>query len=78
MRPVQMRKEFDPYPLSFQAFITLGKEKFVDLGLGTHRMKCHVHAEFRYTTLVTRGDLRACIYPGRMIPILTLLHHLAV
>lgn len=31
-----------------QYYVYLGGQKFVDLGLGTHRVKCRVHNEFRY------------------------------
>ena len=31
-----------------QYYVMLGNDKFVDLGLGTHRVKCRVHPDFRY------------------------------
>ncbi|TRY85502.1 hypothetical protein DNTS_016006 [Danionella cerebrum] len=30
-----------------QYYVTLGGQKYVDLGLGTHRVKCRVHKDFR-------------------------------
>lgn len=39
------------YDLLNQAFISWVDEKFVDLGLGTHRLKCHVNKDFRYERL---------------------------
>lgn len=30
-----------------QSFVNLGGEKYVDLGLGTHRVKCRVDSKFR-------------------------------
>ena len=32
----------------FQYYVYLGGQRFVDLGLGTHRVKCRVHEKFRY------------------------------
>ena len=31
-----------------QEYVYLGRERFVDLGLGTQRVKCKVHREFRF------------------------------
>uniref|UniRef100_A0AAZ1XFL0 Uncharacterized protein n=1 Tax=Oreochromis aureus TaxID=47969 RepID=A0AAZ1XFL0_OREAU len=30
-----------------QYYVTLGGQNYVDLGLGTHRVKCRVHQNFR-------------------------------
>ena len=30
-----------------QCYVYLGGQKYVDLGLGSHRVKCRVHDEFR-------------------------------
>ena len=30
-----------------QYYVMLGDDKFVDLGLGTHRVKCRVHPHFK-------------------------------
>ncbi|XP_052215091.1 E3 ubiquitin-protein ligase rnf213-alpha-like isoform X2 [Dreissena polymorpha] len=30
-----------------QYYVTFGNKRYVDLGLGTHRVKCHVHQNFR-------------------------------
>ena len=42
-----MRWFLDPNYLSLQYYVSLGGEKFVDLGLGTQRVKCRVHNDFR-------------------------------
>ena len=34
--------------IMFQYYVYLGGERFVDLGLGTQRVKCKVHEKFRY------------------------------
>lgn len=34
-----------------QYYVYFGGERYVDLGLGTHRVKCRVHKNFRYTTI---------------------------
>ena len=31
-----------------QYYVTFGGQRYVDLGLGTHRVKCRVHNDFRY------------------------------
>jgi hypothetical protein len=36
------------YDAMNQYYVYLGGQKFVDLGLGTHRVKCRVHNDFRY------------------------------
>jgi hypothetical protein len=33
--------------LYFQYYVEFGGERYVDLGLGTHRVKCRVHKKFR-------------------------------
>ena len=30
-----------------QYYVSFGGEKYVDLGLGNHRVKCRVHEDFR-------------------------------
>ena len=30
-----------------QYYVTFGGQRYVDLGLGTHRVKCRVHNDFR-------------------------------
>ena len=35
-----------------QYFMTFGNKKFVDLGLGTHRVKAYVDDAFRYSSLI--------------------------
>ena len=44
----------------FQYYAMLGGERYVDLGLGTHRVKCRVHRQFRF---VPSGYFQsACIF----------------
>ena len=33
---------------NIQYYIKFGDQRFVDLGLGTQRVKCRVHKHFRY------------------------------
>ena len=33
--------------LNLQYYVYLGGQKYVDLGLGTHRVKCRVHDDFK-------------------------------
>lgn len=35
-----------------QYYAMLGGERYVDLGLGTHRVKCRVHLQFRFVPSV--------------------------
>ena len=35
------------YDLLNQYYITLGENRYVDLGLQTHRVKCRVHSDFK-------------------------------
>ncbi len=37
----------DMYIPVFQYYVYLGGDRFVDLGLGTQRVKCQVHKDFR-------------------------------
>lgn len=34
-------------PTFFQYYVYLGGQSYVDLGLGTHRVKCRVHEDFK-------------------------------
>ena len=36
-----------------QYYVMLGNDKYVDLGLGTHRVKCRVHPNFRSVKLLS-------------------------
>ena len=35
------------FNLHYQYYVYFGGQKYVDLGLGSHRVKCRVHDEFR-------------------------------
>jgi len=40
-----------------QYYVYLGDQKFVDLGLGTQRVKCRVHKDFRLIVVAEKGDV---------------------
>ncbi|KAI8490437.1 hypothetical protein Bbelb_317050 [Branchiostoma belcheri] len=59
-----------------QYYVEMGGEKYVDLGLGTHRVKCRVHKDFRLV-VVAEKDI---VYEKFPIPLINRLekHFLSV
>ncbi|XP_073332592.1 E3 ubiquitin-protein ligase rnf213-alpha-like [Pagrus major] len=49
-----------------QYYVTLGGQKYVDLGLGTHRVKCRVHKNFRLIVI----EEREVVYEQFPIPLI--------
>ncbi|KAF4008099.1 hypothetical protein G4228_019714 [Cervus hanglu yarkandensis] len=43
-----------------QYYVYLGGQKYVDLGLGTHRVKCRVHPDFRLIVIEEKDVTAAC------------------
>ena len=48
-----------------QYYYEFGGQKFVDLGLGTHRVKCRVHESFRLIVIAEK----AAVYDSKRFPI---------
>jgi hypothetical protein len=44
-----------------QYYVYLGGERFVDIGLGTERMKCAVHEKFRFGDTDKNLTVHACL-----------------
>ncbi|CAH3163087.1 unnamed protein product, partial [Porites evermanni] len=40
-----------------QYYVTFGGEKYVDLGLGNHRVKCRVHEDFRLIVIAEKDEV---------------------
>ncbi|XP_026134867.1 E3 ubiquitin-protein ligase rnf213-alpha-like isoform X3 [Carassius auratus] len=59
-----------------QYYVTLGGQKYVDLGLGTHRVKCRVHKDFRLIVIEEKG----VVYKQFPIPLINRLekHYLDI
>uniref|UniRef100_A0A672YYN5 RING-type E3 ubiquitin transferase n=1 Tax=Sphaeramia orbicularis TaxID=375764 RepID=A0A672YYN5_9TELE len=59
-----------------QYYVYLGGQKYVDLGLGTHRVKCRVHEEFRLVVI----EEREVVYKQFPIPLINRLekHYLDI
>ncbi|XP_068605931.1 E3 ubiquitin-protein ligase rnf213-alpha [Brachionichthys hirsutus] len=59
-----------------QYYVCLGGQKYVDLGLGTHRVKCRVHKDFRLIVI----EERAVVYKQFPIPLINRLekHYLDI
>ncbi|XP_053706651.1 E3 ubiquitin-protein ligase rnf213-alpha isoform X2 [Synchiropus splendidus] len=59
-----------------QYYVYLGGQKYVDLGLGTHRVKCRVHKDFRLIVIEERG----IVYKQFPIPLINRLekHYLDI
>nr|XP_046247516.1 E3 ubiquitin-protein ligase rnf213-alpha-like isoform X2 [Scatophagus argus] len=49
-----------------QYYVTLGGQKYVDLGLGTHRVKCRVHKKFRLIVI----EEKEVVYKQFPIPLI--------
>ncbi|XP_008404832.1 E3 ubiquitin-protein ligase rnf213-alpha-like isoform X1 [Poecilia reticulata] len=49
-----------------QYYVTLGGQKYVDLGLGTHRVKCRVHPKFRLIVI----EEKEVVYEQFPIPLI--------
>ncbi|MEQ2249108.1 hypothetical protein ILYODFUR_026008 [Ilyodon furcidens] len=49
-----------------QYYVTLGGQKYVDLGLGTHRVKCRVHPNFRLIVI----EEKQVVYEQFPIPLI--------
>ncbi|XP_070579262.1 E3 ubiquitin-protein ligase rnf213-alpha-like [Ptychodera flava] len=41
-----------------QYYVYFGGQRYVDLGLGTHRVKCRVHKDFRLIVVADKDDVR--------------------
>ncbi|XP_042360235.1 E3 ubiquitin-protein ligase rnf213-alpha [Plectropomus leopardus] len=59
-----------------QYYVCLGGQKYVDLGLGTHRVKCRVHQDFRLIVI----EEREVVYKQFPIPLINRLekHYLDI
>lgn len=59
-----------------QYYVCLGGQKYVDLGLGTHRVKCRVHKDFRLVVI----EEREVVYKQFPIPLINRLekHYLDI
>ncbi|XP_048222860.1 E3 ubiquitin-protein ligase RNF213 [Perognathus longimembris pacificus] len=59
-----------------QYYVYLGGQKYVDLGLGTHRVKCRVHADFRLVVI----EEKDVVYTQFPVPLINRLekHYLDV
>lgn len=59
-----------------QYYVSLGGQKYVDLGLGTHRVKCRVHEDFRLIVI----EEREVVYKQFPIPLINRLekHYLDI
>ncbi|XP_060889951.1 E3 ubiquitin-protein ligase rnf213-alpha-like [Labrus mixtus] len=59
-----------------QYYVTLGGQKYVDLGLGTHRVKCRVHKNFRLIVI----EEKEVVYEQFPIPLINRLekHYLDI
>nr|XP_043906230.1 E3 ubiquitin-protein ligase rnf213-alpha isoform X2 [Solea senegalensis] len=59
-----------------QYYVCLGGQKYVDLGLGTHRVKCRVHKDFRLIVI----EERETVYKQFPIPLINRLekHYLDI
>lgn len=59
-----------------QYYVTLGGQKYVDLGLGTHRVKCRVHQNFRLVVI----EEKEVVYEQFPIPLINRLekHYLDI
>ncbi|KAK9519509.1 hypothetical protein VZT92_022235 [Zoarces viviparus] len=59
-----------------QYYVTLGGQKYVDLGLGTHRVKCRVHENFRLIVI----EEKEVVYKQFPIPLINRLekHYLDI
>ncbi|XP_069008985.1 E3 ubiquitin-protein ligase rnf213-alpha-like, partial [Embiotoca jacksoni] len=59
-----------------QYYVTLGGQKYVDLGLGTHRVKCRVHQNFRLIVI----EEKEVVYEQFPIPLINRLekHYLDI
>ncbi|GCB69384.1 hypothetical protein scyTo_0001043 [Scyliorhinus torazame] len=59
-----------------QYYVYLGGQKYVDLGLGTHRVKCRVHPDFRLIVI----EEKAVVYKEFPIPLINRLekHYLDI
>lgn len=59
-----------------QYYVYLGGQKYVDLGLGTHRVKCRVHADFRLIVI----EEKDVVYQQFPVPLINRLekHYLDV
>ncbi|XP_042369460.1 E3 ubiquitin-protein ligase rnf213-alpha-like [Plectropomus leopardus] len=59
-----------------QYYVTLGDQKYVDLGLGTHRVKCRVHKNFRLIVI----EEKEVVYEQFPIPLINRLekHYLDI
>ncbi|KAM6957229.1 E3 ubiquitin-protein ligase rnf213-alpha-like [Aplochiton taeniatus] len=59
-----------------QYYVCLGGQKYVDLGLGTHRVKCRVHKEFRLIVI----EEKEVVYKQFPIPLINRLekHYLDI
>ncbi|XP_070836494.1 E3 ubiquitin-protein ligase rnf213-alpha [Chaetodon trifascialis] len=59
-----------------QYYVCLGGQKYVDLGLGTHRVKCRVHEDFRLIVI----EEREVVYKQFPIPLINRLekHYLDI
>ncbi|KAJ8398812.1 hypothetical protein AAFF_G00420090 [Aldrovandia affinis] len=59
-----------------QYYVTLGGQKYVDLGLGTHRVKCRVHKDFRLIVI----EEKEVVYKQFPIPLINRLekHYLDI
>ncbi|XP_059197009.1 E3 ubiquitin-protein ligase rnf213-alpha-like [Centropristis striata] len=59
-----------------QYYVTLGGQKYVDLGLGTHRVKCRVHKNFRLIVI----EEKEVVYKQFPIPLINRLekHYLDI
>ncbi|XP_034002602.1 E3 ubiquitin-protein ligase rnf213-alpha-like isoform X2 [Trematomus bernacchii] len=54
------------YDVLNQYYVTLGGQKYVDLGLGTHRVKCRVHKNFRLIVI----EEKEVVYEQFPIPLI--------
>ncbi|XP_036388951.1 E3 ubiquitin-protein ligase rnf213-alpha-like [Megalops cyprinoides] len=59
-----------------QYYVFLGGQKYVDLGLGTHRVKCRVHADFRLIVI----EEKEVVYKQFPVPLINRLekHYLDI
>ena len=64
------------FVLTIQNYITMSGVRYVDLGLGTHRVKCRIHTNFRLVLIAEDKD----VYEKFPIPLINRLekHYLGM
>ena len=67
---------FNVRALQFQNYVTMSGVRYVDLGLGTHRVKCRIHTNFRLVLIAEDKD----VYEKFPIPLINRLekHYLGM